>query len=137
MPFHDQILEVTLNGTQIKDLLNQQWNRTIKPDHLLQISGFSYAYDASSDPTDRVINITQNGTQIDMNANYTIATTDFMAYGGDGYSVMKEGNITGYGPFDVDIFILYLKSLPSPLQPETGGRITIVNKSPLSYSTEG
>ena len=137
MPFHDQILTVQMTGAEIKDLLNQQWNRTIKPDHLLQISGFSYSWDASRNSTDRVISITHNGTPIGMNTTYSIAATDFLCYGGDGYSVMKSGNITGYGMYDVDIFIAYLRSLPSPLQIQTGERMTIVNKSPVSYQTAG
>jgi len=137
MPFHDQILTVQLTGAQIKDLLNQQWDRTIRPDHLLQISGFSYTYDASQNPTDRVLSIMQNGSEIDMNNLYTVATTDFLAFGGDGYSIMEDGDIIAYGLYDVDIFIAYLTSLPSPIQLINEGRISIVNKSPLSYQTQG
>lgn len=129
MPFHDQVYSVQLTGKQIKDLLNQQWNRTVKPDNLLQISGFSYSYDASRKQTDRVTSITLNGTEIDMNANYSVASTIYLSTGGDGYSVMEEGNITGYGMMDVDAFISYLESLPMPVETRTGGRITIINSS--------
>lgn len=129
MPFHDQVYKVQLTGTQMKDLLNQQWNRTVKPDNLLQISGFSYTYDNSKSQTDKVISITQDGKELDMNANYTVASTDYLASGGDGYTVMKEGSIIGYGDLDVDIFIEYLKSLPMPIETRTGGRITIMNSS--------
>ncbi len=129
MPFHDQLFSVQLTGQQIKDLLHQQWNRTVKPDNLLQISGFSYSYDASRNPADRVTSISMNGTEIDMNANYSVATTNYLATGGDGYSVMEEGIITGYGMMDVDAFISYLESLPMPVETRTGGRITVTNSS--------
>ena len=123
MPFHDQIYTVFLSGQQIKDLLNEQWTRTVKPDHLLQISGFSYSYDLSRNPGDRVISIKKDGQDLDMNKQYTVATTDFLASGGDGYTVMKEGEIVAYGSLDVDEFIEYLKFIPSPIHEETGGRI--------------
>lgn len=126
MPFHDQIYVVTLTGTQVKDLLNQQWTRTVKPDHLLQISGFSYSYDSSRATGDQVVGVLVNGEEIDMNATYTIATTDFLASGGDGYSVMQEGEIVAYGALDVDEFIEYLRYIPSPVNLQTGGRINRV-----------
>ena len=127
MPFHDQIYSVQMTGQQIKDLLNQQWTRTVKPDHLLQISGFSYSYDESRDPSDRVISITIDGKEMDMNAIYSVATTDFLTQGGDGYSVMKEGTLVAYGALDVDEFITYLKYIPSPIHEQTGGRINRVD----------
>lgn len=129
MPFHDQILLVNLTGADIWDLLNQQWNRTIKPDHMLQISGFSYTWDASRNDTRRVVSITRNGSSIRMNESYKVAATDFLSYGGDGYSVMKKGTIIDYGMYDVDIFIKYLQSLPSPLYAQTRDRITILNRN--------
>ncbi|NLV26542.1 MAG: bifunctional metallophosphatase/5'-nucleotidase [Methanomicrobiales archaeon] len=129
MPFHDQVYTIDLTGQQVKDLLNQQWNRTIRPDHLLQISGFSYSYDESRNQTDKVTSITFNGEDLMMNKNYTVATTDFLAAGGDGYTVMEEGVISGYGRLDVDIFIDYLKTLPSPIETRTGGRIYPTNIS--------
>ncbi len=126
LPFHDQIYTIEMTGQQIKDLLNQQWTRTVKPDHLLQISGFSYSYDESRDPSARVTSITIDGKEMDMNANYTVATIDYLAHGGDGYTGMKEGTLVGYGALDVDEFIAYLKYIPSPIHEQTGGRINPV-----------
>ncbi len=129
LPFHDQVLIVSLTGRQIRDLLIQQWTRTVKPDHYLQISGFSYRYNPSLNPADRILNITINGNEIGMDTRYTVAVQDFLAYGGDGYTVMQEGEIIEYGPLDVDAFIGYLKVLPTPVHPETGGRIIPGNGS--------
>jgi 5'-nucleotidase len=130
MPFHDQVYAVRMTGQQIKDLLNQQWTRTVKPDHLLQISGFSYSYDASREPSDRVINITFNGKELDMTAQYTVATTDFLTFGGDGYTAMQNGTVITYGDLDANIFIDYLKSLRSQIAPQTGERIHEVGHRP-------
>jgi len=132
MPFHNQICIVLLTGQQVKDLLNQQWTRTIKPDHFLQISGFSYSYDLSRDPSDRVLNITKDGEELDMAMDYTVATIDFLATGGDGYTALKEGEIIQYGNIDVDEFIAYMKFIPSPVHIQTGERITILGNTTYS-----
>ena len=129
MPFHGQINTVQMTGQQIKDLLNQQWTRTVKPDHYLQISGFSYSYDKSRDPSDRVTDIIFDGKEIENDGQYTVATVDFLASGGDGYSVMNEGTIIANGGLDVDGFIAYIRHVPSPIFAETGGRIFPVNSS--------
>jgi len=137
LPFSDQVLTVNMTGKQIKELLIQQWTRTVKPDHYLQISGFSYAYDPSLDPEDRIINITKDGKEIDMNTNYSIAAQDFLAYGGDGYSEMENGTIIDRGPVDVDTFISYLEFLPSPVNIKTGGRIIPVGNISVHESADG
>lgn len=137
LPFNDQVVVIRMMGDDIKDLLTQQWTRIIKPDHYLEISGFSYAYDPTKSPEDRIINITKDGKEIDMNANYTIATQDFLAYGGDGYSVMNDGTIIFRGPEDVNVFIDYLKYLPSPVHIETGGRIIPIGNLSLQESADG
>ena len=130
MPFHGQINTVQMTGKQLRDLLNEQWTRTIKPDHYLQISGFSYSYDSSREPSSRVTSITFDGKEVGDDELYSIATIDFLASGGDGYSVMKEGTIIANGGLDVDGFIAYLRHIPSPIHVETGGRIFPENNSP-------
>lgn len=137
LPFNDQVVIVRMTGVEIKALLTQQWTRLVKPDHYLEISGFSYAYDPSKNPEDRIINITKDGKEIDLNANYTIAAQDFLAYGGDGYSVMNEGTIIFRGPEDVNVFIDYLKNLPSPVHIKTGGRIIPIGNVSLMESADG
>ena len=65
--------------------------------------------------------------------NYSIATIDFLASGGDGYSVMKEGTIIANGGLDVDGFIAYLRHIPSRymLRPEeeSSRKITALMKN--------
>ena len=129
MPFNNQIEVIRMSGKEIQDALIQQWTRSVKPDHLLQFSGLSYTCDLSRDPSERVKEITLNGTPLDLNKKYTVATLGFLVTGGDGYSAFIRGEKRETGPSDVDTFIKYLKTLPSPIHPETGGRVVRLQKN--------
>ena len=52
-PFTNNLVTMTLSGQQIHDLLEEQWVGSV---NVLQVSdGFSYTWDASAAPSDRVI----------------------------------------------------------------------------------
>ena len=53
-------------------------------------------YSRFSDPGDRIKRVRINGKVLDKNATYTLATNDFLAAGGDGYT-MLDRKITMYG----------------------------------------
>ena len=54
-PFRNQLVTLTLTGTQIKDMLEQQWLDPKRP-RILQVSkGFSYAWDSAKPYGERVI----------------------------------------------------------------------------------
>jgi hypothetical protein len=44
---------------------------------------------------------------------YTVATTEFLAYGGDGYSMLANGiNRSYHEDLDVDVFANFMRSFP-------------------------
>lgn len=58
-----------------------------------QISGFSFVYDVTLEPGERVLDIIFDGESLDLEDDETLlllATNDFMAVGGDGYTVLGE-----------------------------------------------
>ncbi|MGY3364418.1 5'-nucleotidase [Bradyrhizobium sp. GM2.4] len=62
-PFRNRLVTMTLTGSQLKDMLEQQWLDPKRP-RILQVSnGFSYAWDAAKPYGERVINekMTLNG----------------------------------------------------------------------------
>lgn len=126
LPFGNNIITVNMTGEQIHALVEQQWNRTIRPDHMLQISGFNYTYDDTRSINNRVLSISQNGTQIKPGKNYSVATVPFLAGGGDGYTVMKLAMQGVTGPLDIDALVPYMKSLKTPVVLNPDGRITRV-----------
>ncbi|WP_254605534.1 bifunctional UDP-sugar hydrolase/5'-nucleotidase [Deinococcus sp. JMULE3] len=128
-PFGNSTTVVTLTGQQIKDLLEQQWSgANATAVKLLQVSeGFSYKYTLSNPDGQRVniADITLNGAPISATATYRIATNNFLAGGGDNFSVFKSAtNVTQLpGLSDTDVLSGYLKAFGPTLKNVVKGRI--------------
>ncbi|TFE23365.1 5'-nucleotidase C-terminal domain-containing protein [Cohnella luojiensis] len=62
-------------------------------------------------------------------ASYTIVVNDFMATGGDGYTVLTKGTNREAGPVDLDATIAYIKAkfASGSITAKIEGRFTKVN----------
>ncbi|NLA39322.1 MAG: bifunctional metallophosphatase/5'-nucleotidase [Methanomicrobiales archaeon] len=121
-PFSSSVLAMILTGEQIRDVLEQQWETPLPP-HNLAVSGLSYTFDDRRPAGDRVTEIRVAGTPLEPDKNYTAAMVDFLATGGDGYTVFTKGSDPVYGPFDVDALVTYMASLSSPVDMKPEARI--------------
>jgi 5'-nucleotidase len=127
-PFRNLLVTMTLTGTQLKQALEQQWTAPTFP-RILQVSkGFSYTFDATKPIGERVPieTIMFRGTPIDPRASYRVTVNDYLASGGDGFSVFKDGADKRTGTYDVDALDAYFKA-NSPISPHTPERIQRVN----------
>lgn len=127
-PFRNQLVTMTLTGAQIKAMLEQQWLDPTRP-RVLQISkGFSYTWDNAKLLGERIVaaTMTLNDTPIDPTASYRVTVNNFLAVGGDGFTVLKEGTSQLFGVYDVDALYAYFKA-NSPVAPPTIGRIVRLN----------
>ena len=124
-PFSSTVLSMTLTGDQVRDVLERQWQTPLPP-HNLAVSGLSYTFDDGKPAGSKIIEIRVNGTPLDPNANYTAAMVDYLATGGDGYTVFTEGTDVVSGPFDVDALVAYMGSLPEPVDLKAEARIVKV-----------
>jgi 5'-nucleotidase len=125
-PFNNLVATVSLTGAQIKDVLEQQFagyagQTTTK---FLQVSaGFAYSYNSTLALGSRISALTLNGTPIDPAATYRVTTNDFVANGGDGFTLMTGGTDRAVAPgFDVDSLAAYLNA--APVAPGPANRIT-------------
>lgn len=127
-PFRNNLVTMTLNGTQIDALLEQQFdNPSPGSKRILQVSkGFSYTWNESA-PTGEKVDISSikiNGTSIDPSSPYRITMNSFLADGGDNFSVLKEGADRTVGSPDLDAFVNYLEAF-YPLTPGSENRIVL------------
>jgi 5'-nucleotidase len=123
-PFRNALVTLTVSGEQIKKLLEQQWSTQPKP-HILQVSqGFRYTWDASRPVGDRVPaqSLTLHGQPLDPRGQYRVTVNAFLAAGGDGFSVLTEGQERRVGLVDVDALARYIQAM-SPLSPGPLDRI--------------
>ena len=127
-PFRNQLVTLTLTGMQIKNMLEQQWLDPKRP-RVLQISkGFSYAWDNAKPYGDRIVadRMSLHGQRIDPATSYRVTVNNFLAVGGDGFTVLKEGSAQQFGAYDVDALYAYFQA-NSPLSPKQPDRIIRLN----------
>lgn len=127
-PFRNLLVTQTLTGAQLKDLLEQQWLDPKRP-RILQVSrGFSYAWDASRPLGARVLadRMTLDGKPIDPAAGYRVTVNDYLASGGDGFTVATQGTARQTGVYDADALFAYFKT-SSPVSPLAPARIVRLN----------
>ncbi len=128
-PFGNSLVTMDLTGAQIETLLEQQWSTQPNPGNkLLQVSeGFTYAYSASATAGDKVdpASIMLNGMPIDLNATYRVTVNSFLADGGDGFAVLRDGTNRLGGAVDTDALEAYFAA-HSPVSPVLTPRVTIL-----------
>ena len=127
-PFRNQLVTLTLTGMQIRSMLEQQWLDPKRP-RILQVSkGFSYAWDAAKPYGEHVIadRMTLNGQRIDPAASYRVTVNNYLAVGGDGFTVLKDGTGQRIGAYDVDALYAYFQA-HSPVAPAASDRIARLN----------
>jgi 5'-nucleotidase len=124
-PFSNNLVTLTLTGAQIRTALEQQFSAGVA--RILPVSaGFTYAYTwdgATKTGTIDAASIRLGGVPIDMAAAYRVTMNNFLAGGGDGFAVFKDGTDRLSGGFDLDALVDYLgKNDPTP--PPPSNRVT-------------
>ena len=129
-PFSNTMVVGDLTGQQIKDVLEQQWlgdNATAVK--ILQVSeGFSYKYTDSAPAGSKIkiADIMFGGKPIDPAAKYRVSYNNFLAAGGDNFTVFTQATNVTLLPnlVDVDALNIYLKAKGASLTNTVKGRIT-------------
>lgn len=112
-PFGNNVVVKTLSGAQLLRLLEQQFagpNSPADPTILLPSAGFTVHYDLSRPEGQRVVGATLNGKPVEPTGRYRVTTNNFLASGGDGFTVFAEGTDTVDAGVDVDALEAYLKA---------------------------
>jgi 5'-nucleotidase len=125
-PFSNYLVKMTMTGSQIRELLNQQWQKSTT--RMLQISGLSYTWDSTKEAGEKVINIyDESGNELGEDTEYTITTNSFLASGGDGFSIFATISEQIYGPVDIDALVEYIESFENDIDSSIEGRINKIN----------
>lgn len=142
LPFDNYIVAVRLTGGQIRQALEHGVSAVEQREgRFPQISGIAFIYSRSAPAGKRVREISIHGRPVEMSKEYTVATNDFLAAGGDGYKVFgdavrssRDFSVTGgalkgeklvycdSGRWLRDVVIEYIKK-EKTVSPEVEGRI--------------
>ncbi len=114
-PFYNNLVTLTLSGTQLLGVLEQQWLNQPRARILQASNGFSYQWDASQPPGQRIVagSVRLDGKPVDPAANYRITVNSFLAGGGDNFALFKLGRDARTGVMDVDAFEQFLAGNPT------------------------
>lgn len=127
LPFDNTLAVIELRGMDIIEALEHSVR--LLPEQnggFLQVSGITFEVIPDAVVGARVINVKVDGKPISAAGYYTVATNDFLAAGGDGYDILKNGKlIADTGVMLRDVMVDYFVNNPTtpvPAEP----RIVIV-----------
>lgn len=90
MPFDNEIVTFTMKGKDVLATLEDSAGRDEKTS--LQVSGVNILYDSTKPAGSRLVEVkTDDGKPLDPNAEYTVATIDFLTKGGLNYPQLTKG----------------------------------------------
>lgn len=132
-PFGNTLMVMSLSGAELRQVLEQQFDsgtNTVSSSRILQVSsGFTYRFDLSRPPGERISDLYLHGEAIKPEQDYRVGLQSYLGTGGDNFSVFRQGReITG-GGLDVDALAEYLRvrSVDGPLALPESERIRRVH----------
>ena len=92
-----------------------------------QVAGITYSFNPNNKAGSRLVEVKVNGKAIDKNKVYKLATNDFMAVGGDGYTMLAGGKTLAEYPSLDEILINYIQKLGA-VDIKTDGRVIVTTE---------
>ncbi|HET7691107.1 MAG TPA: bifunctional metallophosphatase/5'-nucleotidase [Nocardioidaceae bacterium] len=122
-PFANVLVTMDMTGADIDAVLEQQFNGG---NGVLQIpASLTYDRSASAPAGSKVSNVRINGVPLDPSATYRVTVNNFLADGGDSFSVFRNGTNRYVGEIDLDAFARYVEHLGT-VNPGPQNRINLV-----------
>ncbi|HET9356123.1 MAG TPA: bifunctional metallophosphatase/5'-nucleotidase [Sphingomicrobium sp.] len=129
-PFANSLVTVSLTGAMVKALLEQQFdsgsNSVARPNLLMPSANVRVSFDKSRPAGQRIVEILLDGKPIDPARSYRVTVNNFLASGGDNFTVLSRGINPVDGGLDLDATEAYLKS--NPPVPQKGRIIDLTPK---------
>ncbi|MGN9813266.1 bifunctional metallophosphatase/5'-nucleotidase [Micromonospora sp. BQ11] len=137
-PFANNLVTLDLTGAQLYCMLEQQFvtGRTLYPSstvrYTVDVNGTTAT---AADPCagTRVVrgSLTLGGTTVTADATYRVTVNNFLAGGGDGFTVLRGGTNAVTGMIDLDAFVAYLGAT-SPVSAPALDRIRTTAEVPVA-----
>ena len=126
LPFGNVVVKLELTGSQILEALENGVSEVERNSgRFPQVSGMSFTYNPKAKAGSRINSVKVGNSQLSKGRTYTIATNDFLAKGGDGYSVFKKGKviIDAYGAKLMASMVMDYIKAKGRVSPKVEGRI--------------
>jgi 5'-nucleotidase len=120
LPFGNHLVTMDLTGAQLITALEQQFQSDV---HMLQVSGLTFTWDAARPRGSRVVDVVVKGAPIAKEARYRVVVNNYLADGGSGFLVFREGTSRAAGPLDRDALTNYIVAKKGAITAAIEGRI--------------
>ncbi|HET9398119.1 MAG TPA: bifunctional metallophosphatase/5'-nucleotidase [Sphingomicrobium sp.] len=124
-PFANKVVTKSYTGAEIEAVLEQQFasglNSLTRSNLLMPSANFRFSFDKSRPAGERIVTMILNGRPIDPARTYRVAINNFLAAGGDNFTLLAAGRDPIDAGLDLDATEAYLATNPPVPAP---GRIT-------------
>lgn len=130
LPFGNSTVVIEVTGQDIIDALENGFSQIENgAGRFPHVSGMAVRYDPTQEPGNRVVEVSRDGAPIDPSATYTLAVNDYVAGGGDGYSMFpdKRRLVDEYAAILMTVQVFDYISRHGEVSPMVEGRLTTVN----------
>jgi len=124
-PFGNTLVVKTCSGQALYNVLEQQFNNPAPGQNRIMLVSANVHYQWNATTTPRIVagSLTIDNTAVTAGGSYRVTMNNFMADGGDGYTVFRDQCTAPLGgEVDIDAFARYLGA-NSPLAPPALNRI--------------
>lgn len=129
LPFGNRTVKLEVTGAQLLEALEHGVSKVEEgAGRFPSTSGLAMTWTRSAAPGQRVKSVSVNGQPLDPAATYTVATNDFIAKGGDGYTVFTQAETL----IDADAakymasMVMDFVAAAGQVEPKVEGRVTAV-----------
>jgi 5'-nucleotidase/UDP-sugar diphosphatase len=126
LPFNNRVVAVEIAGRDLlRAIENGLAQLPVAAGRFPQVSGMRIVFDPARKPRERVLSIDVAGAPLDLDRRYRVAILDFLARGGDDYSMFREATrITpdADSPLLANEIMAYLRDRKT-VSPQVDGRL--------------
>lgn len=123
-PFSNELVVMTLTGAQLRELVVRQLPKTTAPRRFAQVSNnFRFVWSQAADGTSTLDSLTLDGQPLVDTKDYRVVVNNFMAEGGDDFSVFRQGRDKVNLGVDLEALVEWVAENPKGVDQIQAGRI--------------
>lgn len=123
-PFSNELVVMTLTGAQLRELVVRQLPKTPAPRRFAQVSNnFRFQWSQAADGSSTLDSLTLDGQPLVETKDYRVVVNNFMAEGGDDFSVFRQGRDKVNLGVDLDALVEWIAENPKGVDQIQSGRI--------------
>jgi len=123
-PFHNDLVALTISGTDLRAILERGLPKPGASSRMLQVSHtLRYAWTREADGRARLLAVTVGGQPLEAARDYRLVVNAFMADGGESLTELRQGRDRATVGEDLDALVDYMSEHPDAAEHVAPGRI--------------